>query len=421
MTQPHIYLGAIADDLTGATDLALTLSNGGMRVMLTVGVPSVSQPIQDADAVVVALKSRTIAADEAVSQAISAAEVLRNSGARQIFFKYCSTFDSTDTGNIGPVTDALMDFLGTDRTIACPAFPDNARTVYMGHLFVGDRLLSESTMKDHPLTPMHDSDLVRVLTKQSRNTIRLVSHPSVNQGGVALRQAIEADRGIAVVDAISNDDLIRIGQAARDMPLITGGSGVALGLPENFGAVRRRQDNGPAGQVPGRAVVLAGSCSAATRAQIDYAIKAGLPAFCVDPVAVSEKMLSAQEVIDFAAHRTDSSEIPVVYSSAAPEDVASVHDRIGREQAGATVERFLAEVACGLRAEGFSRFLIAGGETSGAVMDALNIHCLEIGPEIDPGVAWCFSPPFAPDLALALKSGNFGQLDIFVKAWGLLR
>lgn len=421
MTQPHMYLGAIADDLTGATDLALTLSNGGLRVMLTVGIPTDSRPLRDAEAVVVALKSRTIPVDEAVRQAIAAAQVLRDAGARQIFFKYCSTFDSTDAGNIGPVTDALMHFLGTDNTIACPAFPDNSRTVYMGHLFLGDRLLSESSMKDHPLTPMRDANLVRVLEQQSCNTIRLVAHPTVNQGGVALRQAFEAGRGIAVVDAISNDDLIRIGQAARGMPLITGGSGVALGLPENFGAVRRTQEDGPPVGVPGRAVVLAGSCSAATRAQVEHAISAGLPAFRVDPIAVAEKRLSSQQVIDFATRSTDPSEIPVVYSSAAPEDVAVVHDRIGREQAGTTVERFLGEVACGLRAEGFSRFLIAGGETSGAVMDALDIQSLEIGREIDPGVAWCFSPPSSPNVALALKSGNFGQTDIFTKAWELLR
>lgn len=419
MTHTDIHLGAIADDLTGATDLALALSNGGLRVMLTVGVPKDVQPLHKAEAVVVALKSRTIPADKAVSQALAAAQMLRDKGARQIVFKYCSTFDSTDTGNIGPVTDALMDFLGTDSTIACPAFPDNNRTVYMGHLFVGAQLLSESSMKDHPLTPMGDPNLVRVLERQSRKPIRLVAHPTVRQGVASLKQAFDAGRGVAVVDAISNDDLICIGQAAQDMPLITGGSGVALGLPGNFGAVRRTQASAGGGAVSGRSVVLAGSCSAATRAQVEHAISAGLPTLRVDPIALAEKRLSVQQAIEFAT-RTDPAEIPVIYSSADPENIAAVHDQIGREEAGAVVEGFLAAVARGLRAEGFTRFLVAGGETSGAVMEALDICNLEIGPEIDPGVAWCFSPPSAPNLALALKSGNFGKVGIFTEAWELL-
>ena len=229
----HPSLGCIADDFTGATDLANNLLRTGKRVIQTISIPS--GPLkEDADAVVVALKSRTIAASEAVAQSLAALAWLRAQGATQIYFKYCSTFHSTPQGNIGPVTDALMDALGTDFTIACPAFPENGRTVFKGYLFVGDELLHESGMRNHPLTPMTDSNLVRVLQSQTQRRVGLIDYRTVSQGTAAIEKRIAALRAagisMAVVDAISNDDLRSMGLALAGFPLITAGSGVAIGL-----------------------------------------------------------------------------------------------------------------------------------------------------------------------------------------------
>ncbi len=420
-----MLLGAIADDLTGATDLALTLAREGMRTVQTVGVPPVDFDFAGIDAVVVALKSRTIPAADAVALSREALVCLAGAGARQIIFKYCSTFDSTPAGNIGPVTEALMDDLGADLAIVCPAFPTNGRTVYRGHLFVGDQLLSESPMKDHPLTPMTDSSLVRLMQAQTRSSVGLVTREVVASGPAAVRDAFAKARSgghrVVVVDAITDDDLRVIGEAAADLKLVTGGSGIAIGLPENFRRAGLLAENTGARRFEapaGRAVMLAGSCSAATRGQIEAAISAGTPSFRIDPLAIAEGSISPQAVVDWVAASADT--VPLVYSSADPEAVRAAQARLGRERAGELVEHFLADVAAALRERGYSRFLVAGGETSGAVVGALGVSALLIGPEIDPGVPWTHSLGDDRPVALALKSGNFGGVDFFSKAWRVL-
>lgn len=416
-----MLLGAIADDLTGATDLALTLAREGMRTVQVVGVPGQTLDLSEADAVVVALKSRTIPVNEAVADSIAAAKFLLADGAQQLFFKYCSTFDSTPEGNIGPVADALLDLLGADLAFACPAFPKNGRTVYRGHLFVGPALLSESPMKDHPLTPMTDANLVRVLQAQSRSKVGLVSYEAVEAGHSSIRDAAErlASDGIrlAIVDAVNDRHLRTIGHAARDMKLVTGGSGVAIGLPDNFrrsGKLRESTVGGFA--VPeGKAAMFAGSCSTATRRQIEMAIAHGTPAMKIDPFDVNDRKILPADVVQWA--ETLKQRIPLIYSSADPAEVRQAQDRLGRERAGAIMEQFHAQTARALQTKGYNRFVVAGGETSGAVVHALGVKALLIGPEIDPGVPWTLSIADEKPLALALKSGNFGSDDFLLKAW----
>ena len=421
-----MLLGCIADDLTGATDLALMLVRGGMRTIQVVGVPQNAAQLPDADAIVVALKSRTIPAPDAVADSLAAAEALLAAGAKQLFFKYCSTFDSTDRGNIGPVAEALMDRLGCDFTLACPAFPGNHRTVYQGHLFVGDKLLSDSPLKDHPLTPMRDPNLLSVLSRQTSRRVGLVAFETVAAGAEAIaaafRGAVDEGMEIAIVDAVSDENLHAIGEAAADLALITGGSGIALGLPANF---RRRgllAETDPLEHftVPqGPAAILAGSCSAATRHQVAEAEAAGIPAFQIDPLEIASGVLSPTTILDWAG-RQDSNAPVLVYSTAAPDAVEQIQQTLGRDKAGGLVERLLAEVAVGLVNKGVRRLIVAGGETSGAVVQALGVQTLRIGPEIDPGVPWTCSEGERP-LALALKSGNFGAPDFLLKAWDLLR
>ena len=421
-----MLLGAIADDLTGATDLALTLSREGMRTVQIVGVPPEGFDYGDAEAVVIALKSRTIPADQAVEMSLQALERLQEAGARQIIFKYCSTFDSTPEGNIGPVTQALLAAMDDDLTIVCPAFPTNGRTIYRGHLFVGDLPLSESPMKDHPLTPMTDSSLVRLMQAQTSLSVGLVNLDTVRCGPRSIREAFDRARStgikVLVVDAISDDDLRAIGIAVTEMKLITGGSGIAIGLPENF-RTQLKLGPRPAKSVfeapAGRAIMLAGSCSAATRGQIKAAIAAGTPTFRIDPLEIDADTLTPAQAIAWADKATDA--VPLIYSSADPDDVRAAQDKLGRDRAGELVEHFLGGVATGLRARGFTRFLVAGGETSGAVVGALGVSALFIGPEIDPGVPWTRSLGEAEPIALALKSGNFGTEDFFAKAWRMLK
>ena len=421
-----MLLGAIADDLTGATDLALMLSREGMRTIQVIGVPSPGFDAGDAQAVVIALKSRTIPAAEAVDLSMQALAWLKAAGAGQILFKYCSTFDSTAEGNIGPVTEALMQALGTDLTIICPAFPANGRTIYNGHLFVGNQLLSDSPMKDHPLTPMTDSSLIRLMASQSSLPVGLVAHDVVRKGASAIGQAYVAARAkgerVLVVDAITDEDLRSIGEASADLTLLTGGSGIAIGIPENFrraGAMSRSATPSAFPAPKGRSVIIAGSCSKATRGQIETAIQSGTPSLKVDPLEIVSGAITVSQAVDWIVSQTE--RVPLLYSSADPEEVRQAQSRLGRERAGAVVEHFLAEVAVALRARGFTRFLVAGGETSGAVVGALSVPALFIGPEIDPGVPWTLSLGDAQPVALALKSGNFGASDFFLKAWDLLQ
>jgi uncharacterized protein YgbK (DUF1537 family) len=415
-------LGCIADDFTGATDLANNLVRAGMRVTQTIGVPP--GPLQgEADAVVVALKSRTIAAAEAVQQSLAALRWLQANGAEQIYFKYCSTFDSTREGNIGPVTEALMEALGTTFTIATPAFPDNKRTVFKGHLFVGDVLLNESGMQNHPLTPMTDPNLVRVLQAQCRRKVGLIDHKVVGQSAQAIRERIAALQAegvaIAIVDAVSNDDLLRLGPALKDMPLVTAGSGVAIALPANFGIAPSSQ----ASQLPpacGLQAVVSGSCSLATNQQVLEYIRSGRPALGIDPLRIAAGDDVAGQVLAWAEPLLPQGPV-LVYSTAEAGAVRAVQGKLGVEEAGAMVERTIAAIARGLVERGVRQLLVAGGETSGACVQALGVTQMQIGPQIDPGVPWCYATGSGSGLHIALKSGNFGTPDFFSKAFGMLQ
>ena len=419
-----ILLGCIADDFTGATDLANNLVRAGMRVVQTIGVPA--EPLNaDVDAVVVALKSRTIAPAEAVAQSLDALQWLQAQGARQIYFKYCSTFDSTPQGNIGPVTEALMDALGTDFTVATPAFPDNGRTVFKGYLFAGEVLLSESGMQNHPLTPMTDANLVRVLQAQCQRKVGLIDYRVLAQGEAAIRSRIDQLRsdgvGLAVVDALSNDDLLRLGPALKGLPLVTAGSGVAIGLPPNFGIAPSSQASAlpPAS---GLRAVVSGSCSLATNRQVLDFIRAGRPALAVDPLRIAAGVDVAAEALAWAEPLLAYGPV-LVYSTADANAVKSVQGRLGVDEAGAMVERTIAAIARGLVERGVRQLIVAGGETSGACVQALQITQMQIGPQIDPGVPWCHAHTDAArgeGLHLTLKSGNFGADDFFSKAYTML-
>jgi uncharacterized protein YgbK (DUF1537 family) len=423
-------LGCIADDFTGATDLANMLVRGGMRTVQTIGVPASSETLE-ADALVVALKSRTIPAADAVAQSLAALDWLRAQGCRQFFFKYCSTFDSTDAGNIGPVTDALLDALSANGnvnafTIACPAFPENGRTIFRGHLFVGDTLLNASGMENHPLTPMRDANLVSVLQRQTRSKVGLVRYDAVARGVSAVRESFDTlrDEGVrmAIADAVSDADLYVLGEACADLTLITGGSGVALGLPANFRRAGLLEEQGDAAQLPpvdGLSAVLAGSASKATNAQVAE-WRATRPAFRIDPLAAARGENVVEQALAFAQPYLDKAEPILIYATATPDEVKAVQRELGVNEAGHLVESTLAAIARRLRERGVRKFVVAGGETSGAVVQALDVHMLRIGAQIDPGVPATATTGAEP-LALALKSGNFGTTDFFEKALRHLR
>lgn len=430
-------LGCIADDFTGATDLANNLVRAGMRVVQTIGVPE--QPLDaSVDAVVVALKSRTIPPAEAVKQSLQALSWLQDQGAEQIYFKYCSTFDSwyegDVRGNIGPVTEALMQALSCDFTMATPAFPDNQRSVFKGHLFVGDVLLSDSGMRHHPLTPMTESNLVKVMQGQCTKAVGLVDHKAVSQGPDAVNQRFAQLRqqgvGVAIVDAVDNADLMRLGQALKGMKLVTGGSGVAIGLPANWDIA----PNAQAAQLPmaeGLQAVVSGSCSQATRAQVAHVKAQGWPCKALDVralVAGGDAAIEAmsQEAVEWAKRLLPKGPV-LIYSTDEPEVVKAVQDQWGSLKAGHAVEQALARVASGLVQAGVGQLVVAGGETSGACVQSLAVTQLQIGAQIDPGVPWCHArlPRSAGAAAgrglhLSLKSGNFGSEDFFIKALRLL-
>ncbi|MCA3387571.1 MAG: four-carbon acid sugar kinase family protein [Roseomonas sp.] len=414
-----LLLGCIADDFTGATDLANTLVKGGMTAVQVIGVPT--GPLPEADAVIIALKSRTAPVGEAVAQSLAACDALLAAGAKQIFWKYCSTFDSTDQGNIGPVADALLKRLGSGFALACPAFPTNGRTIYLGHLFVGNALLNESGMENHPLTPMTDANLVRVLGRQTDGAVGLVPFSTIEQGAAATRQAMmrlaEQGRRYAIVDAVTDQHLLAIGEAAAQHALITGGSGVAMGLPENFrraGLLLARGDAASLPPMQGMAAVVAGSCSRATLGQIGLA-RDHVPVLELDALATPDAAALAAQALDWVAGKLAADRPVVIAASAPPEKVTALQAKLGRDAAGALIEAAMAAIAEGLVARGVGRLVVAGGETSGAVVQRLGVTALRIGPEIDPGVPWTFAEPRG--LHLALKSGNFGARDFFLKAF----
>ena len=422
--------GCIADDFTGATDLANNLVRSGMRTVQTIGVPDDAAAPVPADAIVVALKSRTVAPDDAVAQSLAALRYLQRQGAQQTYFKYCSTFDSTPRGNIGPVTDALLDALDSRFTIACPAFPENQRTVFKGHLFVGDQLLSDSGMRHHPLTPMLDANLVNVLQQQTVRKVGLLAYDVVARGPDAVRARFAALQAegvqIAIVDAISNDDLMRIGPALAGMPLVTAGSGIAIGLPPNWIASGALAAGTRADALPpaaGLQAVVSGSCSVATNAQVLHFKRAGRPSFAIDPLALASGDDAVAQALTWAAPLLADGPV-LVYATADSQAVKAVQQQLGVAQAGAIVEAALSRIARGLVERGVRQLIVAGGETSGAVVQALGIRQMTIGPQIDPGVPWTAAQSDACPgawLHLALKSGNFGSTDFFTKAFDGLR
>ena len=421
-----MILGCIADDFTGATDLANNLVRAGMRVVQTIGVPVAREgpaiDAADVDAIVVAVKSRTAPVAEAVADSLAAARWLRAQGAQQIYFKVCSTFDSTADGNIGPVAEALMAELNADFAIVTPAFPENGRTVFKGHLFVGDLLLSDSPMRQHPLTPMTDANLVRVMRSQCRREqVGLIDHRVVAAGAAAVRARIAALRtegcAFGIADAVGDDDLRTLAAAVREAKLVVAGSGLAIGIPVLHGLT----PNAQASQLPaprGARAIVSGSCSAATNAQVAAFIAGGGAAFAIDPLRIAAGENLVAQALDWARPRLGAAPL-LVYATADAAAVREVQSRLGAAQAGALVEDTLARVTEGLVLAGVGQLLVAGGETSGACVQRLGITRLRIGPQIDPGVPWCHAG--VQNLHLALKSGNFGGTDFFTRAFMLLQ
>ncbi len=412
------FFGAIADDFTGATDLAALLARSGVPVSVRIGVPDDSDTSSTIE--IIALKIRTAPVQEAIADARSALGWLKRAGAQRFYWKYCSTFDSTKQGNIGPVAQALMADLDAPQAIYCPAFPENGRTVFMGNLFVGDVPLHESPMKDHPLTPMRDSNLLRVLAPQVGAAVGLVNRHVVARGADAVRVHLSqlAAQGIVhvIVDAVCADDLSVIAQASADMALITGGSAAAMPLP----AIWRAQgllslDAGQPSHQPvsGPALVLSGSCSAMTNAQVGDYVAKGQPAYRLDPVELSTQGAEAA-LAWLALQPMDAA--PIIYATANPSDVAAAQALLGRDRAGHLVEETLAQCAVAALSKGIRRFVVAGGETSGAVANALGIARLDVGPEIAPGVPWCGAISAQIPIAISLKSGNFGTPAFFSQA-----
>jgi 3-dehydrotetronate 4-kinase len=417
-----MLLGCIADDFTGASDLANTLVKNGMSTVQFVGVPR-GKTSAPCEAAVVALKTRSIPSQEAVRLSLEALRWLQDQGCEQFFFKYCSTFDSTPEGNIGPVAEALIDALQASAAVVCPVFPETGRTLYQGHLFVKDRPLNESGMEHHPLNPMTDSDIRRWLRLQTKGDVGLIPYQVVSSGAQAIVAALanedRAGRRLVVVDAVSNDDLRAIGRAVAGSKLVTGGSGLAIGLPDNFreaGKLGRANDNFSGLTGPG--VVFSGSCSSATREQLAAHLSRH-PGFLLNPGDVLAGDTTVEGARAFVRENVDAA--PIVYSTASPAAVEQAQEKFGREKVATALEDFFGALAAKLVEDGFTRIVVGGGETSGAVINALHLDHLLIGPEIDPGVpALATSTRRGQPIRLALKSGNFGALDFYDKALKLL-
>ena len=423
-----LALGCIADDYTGASDLANTLTRCGLRTVQTIGVPADDLALPDVDAVVVSLKSRSIEAGLAVKRSRDAEKWLRGRGVGHVLFKICSTFDSTDAGNIGPVMDALRADSGDAMVLVTPAFPETGRTVYQGNLFVGAVPLNESPLKDHPLNPMHDSNLVRVLARQSWTQIGLVDLAAIARGPDAVRARLAdlAGKGIgaAIADAVFERDLETIGKVALDHGVSVGASGLGLGLARALvasGQVKSHATNAIADDpVGGPAACLAGSCSQATLQQIARAEQA-MPVLHLDPDRVIAGKDEAQRALAWALERLEQGTI-LIASSSTPEEVAALQARHGRDAAGHAIEQAMADIAEGLVSSGVRRLVIAGGETSGAVVDRLQIPGFLVGAEIAAGVPVLRSVGAnSGDMLLALKSGNFGGPEFFSDALKLMR
>ncbi len=400
-------IGVIADDFTGASDIALTLAERGMSVAQFIGVPD-GDVDSDLGAGVVALKSRTAPVQEAIDQSVAACRWLRAQGAEQIILKVCSTFDSTAEGNIGPVLDALAEMLGAQGVIVCPAFPENGRSVYMGHLFVADKLLSESGMENHPLTPMADPDLRRVLAAQSTRAVGHIDTMVVQQGGDAIKAAMDTAQHL-ITDAISDRDLFEIGKAAKGAPLLCGGSGIALGLPANFGFSAKKPDWVG---ITGQGAILSGSCSRATREQVARFSEIA-PSFQIETDLAVADGYDIAEIADWVMAQETA---PLVYSSADPETVRAAQNKHGSGRSADAIEAVFSRLANALVDKGLRRLVVAGGETSGAVVTGLGAQMLHIGPRAAAGVPLVI----CDGTALVLKSGNFGGPDFFAEALALM-
>jgi 3-dehydrotetronate 4-kinase len=418
-----LKLGCIADDYTGASDLANTLTRAGLRTVQTIGVPASDLALPEVDAVVVSLKSRSIEAAVAVERSRAAEKWLRGRGAAHVLFKICSTFDSTDQGNIGPVMDALRADSGDRIVLVTPAFPETGRTVYMGNLFVGSVPLNESPLKDHPLNPMHDSNLVRVLARQSKTKVGLVELATVARGADAVRARL-ADLagqgcGAAVIDAVFDRDLESIGTVAVGHRVSVGASGIGLGLARALAAGKAAASGEVSDQpVGGPAACLAGSCSQATLGQIASAERV-MPVLHLDPDQVVKGKDEARRALAWARERLGSTAV-LIASSAKPDEVAALQSRYGRDSAGHAIEQAMADIAEGLVQSGVHRLVVAGGETSGAVVDRLKIPGFLVGAEIAPGVP-VLRAVGGEAMLLALKSGNFGGPQFFSDALALMR
>jgi uncharacterized protein YgbK (DUF1537 family) len=419
-----VLLGCIGDDFTGSTDLASFLVASGMRTIQLTGLPEEKYDLSEMDAAVISLKSRTQEPKAAVADSLSALQWLQSYDCRQYYFKYCSTFDSTEKGNIGPVADALLDALGESFTIACPALPVNGRTVYNGYLFVNGVLLNESGMQHHPLTPMKDANLVRVLGRQTAGKVGLVDQTTVSMGAAAIRKRyaeLAESHRYAVVDTLFPRDLVEIGHASSELKLLTGGSGLAIGLADNFekeGLFAREPHPARLDRVEGDALILSGSCSKATLEQVAV-FKKEHPALKLDPLAMHQGSQTSEQVMQwFEANRHQGP--LMVYATDYPETIRRCQEELGIERAGALVEQTFAEIARAAATLGVTHFIVAGGETSGAVVQALGIKAIKIGPPIAPGVPVTQTVGDKPML-LALKSGNFGDRDFFAKALTMMR
>ena len=413
------FLGCIADDFTGATDLASMLARSGVNVSLRIGVP-LSTPENTAEIEVIALKTRSISASKAIEESLSALKWLKEAGAKKYFFKYCSTFDSTAEGNIGPVSEALMNELKVDQTIYCPAFPENGRSIYMGNLFVGQKLLSESSMKDHPLTPMNDSNLMRLLSAQVSRRVGLADRIVVNSGVNSLKEKLislkENDVPHVIVDAVADTDLDIIASACQDMDFITGGSALAMPLAEFYkasGKISAVDNSFINKKLNTGSIILSGSCSEMTIIQVKNFIQRGAAAFQLDPIDLAEN--GVKKVLDWLSSQDFTKNI-IIYATSDPDTVKKVQAELGVDMAGKIVEQGLSECAIAARELGIKNFIIAGGETSGAITKALNVRQLDIGIEIAPGVPWTFSGKRNNQIALSLKSGNFGSEEFFTEA-----
>ena len=413
------FLGCIADDFTGATDLASMLARSGVNVSLRIGVP-LSTPENTSEIEVIALKTRSISASKAIEESLSALKWLKEAGAKKYFFKYCSTFDSTAEGNIGPVSEALMNELKVDQTIYCPAFPENGRSIYMGNLFVGQKLLSESSMKDHPLTPMNDSNLMRLLSAQVSRRVGLADRIVVNSGVNSLKEKLislkENDVPHVIVDAVTDTDLDTIASACQDMDFITGGSALAMPLAEFYkasGKISANDNSFMNKKLNTGSIILSGSCSEMTIIQVKNFIQRGAAAFQLDPIELAEN--GVKKVLDWLSSQDFTKNI-IIYATSDPDTVKKVQAELGVDMAGKIVEQGLSECAIAARELGIKNFIIAGGETSGAITKALNVRQLDIGIEIAPGVPWTFSGKRNNQIALSLKSGNFGSEEFFTEA-----